>query len=266
MEFLHINRMQQVNPELRRLQGLSISNNLVVMKERLVNRIGKKIFQNVGQVEAHEVTCAFYLKYVRGHKCLICNISCKTPRSAKTHALYVHEDLYNSFIYGVTLPDKVENVGSKQESEDTKNERENLNENVEFFDCNECPQSFELEFELAMHSKKHHCDNATPLKKIQIGESFSLSHIKYELEDEEVDLDLCAATTVEPIICQSESVPQPTLGIETLDLEVTKLYKCPICQSKWLHYKKAQNHIANFHRIPIELQSQFGITIDEIIV
>ena len=117
-----------------------------------------------------------------------------------------------------------------------------------------------------MHLKKHNCDNATPLKKIQIRESFSLSHIKYELEDEEVDLDLCAATTVEPIICQSESVPQPTLGIETLDLEVTKLYKCPICQSKWLHYKKAQNHIANFHRIPIELQSQFGITIEEIIV
>ena len=102
------------------------------------------------------------------------------------------------------VPDEVENVESKQE---TNNEKANMGEKVKSFCCNECPQSFELEFELAMHLKKHNCDNATPLKKIQISESFSLSHIKYELEDEEVDLDLCAATTVEPIICQSESVP-----------------------------------------------------------
>ena len=47
MELLHRNRMQQVNPELRRLQGLSITNNLEVLKERLINRIGRKRSQQV---------------------------------------------------------------------------------------------------------------------------------------------------------------------------------------------------------------------------
>ena len=42
MELLHRNRMQQVNPELRRLQGLSITNNLEVLKERLINEIARK--------------------------------------------------------------------------------------------------------------------------------------------------------------------------------------------------------------------------------
>ena len=97
-----------------------------------------------------------------------------------------------------------------------------------------------------------------------------MSHIKSE--DEKVDLD-DAATTLKPIVGQHESMPQPTTGIETQNLdqeddsgEVTKLYKCPFCQTKWLNLKKAQNHIVSFHRIPIELQLQFGITIEEIIV
>ena len=42
IELLHRNRMQQVNPELRRLQGLSITNNLEVLKERLINEIARK--------------------------------------------------------------------------------------------------------------------------------------------------------------------------------------------------------------------------------
>ena len=47
MGLLHRNRMQQVNPELRRLRGLSITNNLEVLKERLINRIGRKRSQQV---------------------------------------------------------------------------------------------------------------------------------------------------------------------------------------------------------------------------
>ena len=299
-------------------------------------------------VERHESTCAFYLKYLRGHRCLVCNFTSKTHSSAKVHARTKHNDLFNSFMNGIKLPERVENVESKQETNNASNEEASLgekvksigrneylesfeliidenvglddhdafepkggqpesvshpnpgieiidleddsgevpdkveskqetspekakmNEKVKSFECNECPKSFELRFELEMHSKKQHHNNATPLKKLRISESFSLSHIKSE--DEKVDLD-DAATTLKPIVGQHESMPQPTTGIETQNLdqeddsgEVTKLYKCPFCQTKWLNLKKAQNHIVNFHRIPIELQSQFGITIKEIIV
>ena len=47
MELLHRNRMQQVNPELEKMRGLSITNNLEVLKERLINRIGRKRSQQV---------------------------------------------------------------------------------------------------------------------------------------------------------------------------------------------------------------------------
>ena len=47
---------------------------------------------------------------------------------------------------------------------------------------------------------------------------------------------------------------------------VTKLYKCPICQSKWLQKTQAQDHVADYHRIPVKLQSQFGVTFQEIAV
>ena len=104
-------------------------------------------------------------------------------------------------------------------------------------------------------------------KKLQIRDSFSQSHIKCELGNEKDKVE----DTDEPKGGQPESVSQSNSGIEIVDLEddsgeVTKLYMCPYCQSKWLHLKKAQNHIVNFHHIPIELQSQFGITIKEIIV
>ena len=47
MELLHRNRVQQVNPELKKIRGLSITNNLEVLKERLINRIGRKRSQQV---------------------------------------------------------------------------------------------------------------------------------------------------------------------------------------------------------------------------
>ena len=75
MELLQGNRKQQVifylktalflifllsqNPELRRLRGLSITNNLEVLKERLINRIGRKRSQ---QVQALLISYQGFLK------------------------------------------------------------------------------------------------------------------------------------------------------------------------------------------------------------
>ena len=48
--------------------------------------------------------------------------------------------------------------------------------------------------------------------------------------------------------------------------QVTKLYKCPICEAKWLHFQQTQDHISQHHHIPLALYPKLGIQIEEIIL
>ena len=48
--------------------------------------------------------------------------------------------------------------------------------------------------------------------------------------------------------------------------QVTKLYKCPICEAKWLHFKQTQDHISQHHHIPLTLYSKLGIQIEEFVL
>ena len=48
--------------------------------------------------------------------------------------------------------------------------------------------------------------------------------------------------------------------------QVTKLYKCPICEAKWLYFQQTQDHISQHHHIPLTLYSKLGIQIEEIIL
>ena len=201
----------------------------------------QKDCKSSNEVTAHEVSCAFFEKYLQGQKCLLCD---KSYVRLRPHFLSVHGKIFKRHVRKYLS-------GLK----DQDNEHENVNENCEpthsilsSFECNVCYESFEKEIELVEHKKKHDIIN-----NILGYDSQSSSVI---IEDEEKE-----AIKVEPIKneeCEERESYHPD--------EVTKLYKCPLCHSKWVHLEQTQNHIFQFHRIPVEMQSANGIRIEEILV
>ena len=161
----------------------------------------QKDCKSSNEVTAHEVSCAFFEKYLQGQKCLLCD---KSYVRARPHFLSVHGKIFKRHVRKYLS-------GLKAQDED-----ENVNENILGYD------------------------------------SQSSSII---IEDEEKE-----AIKVEPI--KNEEVEERLYHPD----EVTKLYKCPLCQSKWVHLEQTQNHIFQFHRIPVEMQSANGIRIEEILV
>ena len=158
-------------------------------------------------------------------------------------------------------------------------ENETTNEqgfHLQSFDCNECQKTFELKFELTMHIKKYHeKPNAGEPKCLpnlsQSTESFNTFKLEQsEISVIEIDDDLIKIEKESDdeisIEFVKEAPKEPLQSRNTHPDQVTKLYKCPICEAKWLHFQQTQDHISQHHHIPLALYSKLGIQIEEIVL
>ena len=57
---------------------------------------------------------------------------------------------------------------------------------------------------------------------------------------------------------QSNLVPDPTM--------VSRIYVCPLCESKAAGKTQVENHLVNFHRMSLEVMNKKGIEIESVLM
>ena len=143
---------------------------------------------------------------------------------------------------------------------DQRSHEDQTNSRSDYFDCNVCFQSFELEFELAIHKKKHNgTRNALNLD--------TDDYVNDLIEFEDNVIKAKTESDREYNVERESRNPDEEVGnliVPAHPDAVTNLYKCPLCQSKWTLFQQTQDHISQYHNISIETQSKFGIEIEEI--
>ena len=209
----------------------------------------KKILQGADQVKDH-LTCAFFLKYVRGQRCLVCNLSSQTHESAKTHVLDKHNELYSSLMNvmnGITLPHREEHVECKQASEEINEE----DGKMESFNCNKCPRSFQLRFELAIHSKKYHQDNPIPNENVGLNQDLD-SYRNHCLNDTVQNNTLQVSNACR--FCKKQTSDRGNkIRHETLCAKISPKISgtmCTFCGRSYASFHHAYQHILKVHIDP----------------
>ena len=142
--------------------------------------------------------------------------------------------------------------------------------------CLLCNKSYTNPHNLAVHMYMHRKKNdfsghkyiRVQPKRNEVLETNLKSNLCSESFDSESDLNLHVKNNhfseeLEDTI-KSETKLKHSSG--KLPGEVTKLYECPLCSSKWLLLREVQDHINEYHHISEETQSKLGIKIEEFFV
>ena len=119
--------------------------------------------------------------------------------------------------------------------------------------CLICDTEFQIVVEALNHIKKEHID------LISVTEKPSEIVSRYEVKDKGKEDIIDPKYFNKNMNSQYENVnlnvsdrPEP--------VEVTTIFKCPMCYKKYLSAPDVETHISSFHRIPIEIQKQGGIS------
>ena len=119
--------------------------------------------------------------------------------------------------------------------------------------CLICDTEFQIVVEALNHIKEEHID------LISVTEKPSEIVSRYEVKDKGKEDIIDPKYFNKNMNSQYENVnlnvsdrPEP--------VEVTTIFKCPMCYKKYLSAPDVETHISSFHRIPIEIQKQGGIS------
>ena len=121
---------------------------------------------------------------------------------------------------------------------------------MKFLLLNLCEIEFQIAVEALNHIKKDHLELIEIIEKqseiIQRCQVKEKNNANMNRKDEK--------------ICSSDFNVNMNIPDRPEPVEVTTIFKCSLCFKKYLSASDVKTHISSFHRIPIEIQKQGGIS------
>ena len=122
--------------------------------------------------------------------------------------------------------------------------------------CLICDIEFDVLSKALKHIRTEHQDIIIVSASDTILPQNIKGEVKIELKEEFIDennLDVDFKTTL-------NDPDNSNVNMDIFDkpepIEITTIFKCPICLKKYLSYSDVETHISGFHRIPLEVQRQ----------
>jgi hypothetical protein len=122
--------------------------------------------------------------------------------------------------------------------------------------CLICDIEFDVLSKALKHIRTEHQDIIIVSTSDTILQQNIKGEVKIEIKEEFIDennLELDVKTTL-------NDPDNANVNMDIFDkpepIEITTIFKCPICLKKYVSYSDVETHISGFHRIPLEVQRQ----------
>ena len=130
--------------------------------------------------------------------------------------------------------------------------------------CLICDIEFHTSVEALNHIKKEHIDliEITEKPSEVIPRPVVKDKVKNDIKEDVFDTEYFNENmnSQDKKICSNDFNEKRNIPDRPEPVEITTIFKCSMCYKKYLSASDVETHIASFHRIPIEIQKQGGIS------